>query len=330
MHEEKIVLARQQIDVLRKEFKKQDIHKVCLVSCGGSLATLYPLKYILERETDQVFTAIYSANEFYNDPPKNLAHSLVIFNSQSGQTPETVNAAKLAHSQGALCAAFTAKPGSEIEKAVDCPIYYYDNPVDPYPLVLSIFPEVYQTVFSLLDEIEGTQTLEDMRYAMDQLESVCSKAVSEFSPLAHEFAQKNRSEPLIYTVSAGLDLCIAYILTNCSFMESIWRHSSPIHAGEFFHGACEAFDKNTSVVAFLGLGKYRAVEERAVKFLERITEKLVVLDARALDLSALPEWTRECVAPLVLHSIASDFCLQISYLTGHPMTSRRYMGVMKY
>ena len=31
-----------------------------------------------------------------------------------------------------------------------------------------------------------------------------------------------------------------------------------------FHGACEAIDKETAVVAFLGIGPWRSVEERAV------------------------------------------------------------------
>lgn len=319
-----------QIDTVRKEFAQRNIDSIYLVACGGSLATLYPIKYIIERETEKIFTACHSANEFYFDPPKRLTNSLVILNSQSGSTSETVNAARIAREQGALCVAFTTKPNSEIEKNVDRVIYYYDNPANPYPLLLSIFPEVYQLTFALLDEIEKTNRLPDMRIAMENLESVCQDSVARFKPQALSFAEKHLNEPLIYTVSAGLDSCIAYILTNCSFMESIWRDSSPIHAGELLHGACEAIEEDTPVFAFLGLGKYRPVEERAVKFLQRITKKLTVLDASALNLSPLPEWTRVYVAPLVLHSIASDYCQQLANLMGHPMSSRRYMGTMKY
>ena len=232
--------------------------------------------------------------------------------------------------RGALTAAFTTVPGSAIEAAVDCPIYYYDDPEDPYPLLLSIFPEVYQLTYALLDLLNGTDRLPVMETAMEELETVCKRAVAQFAPQAREFARKHRTEPGIYTVSAGLDRCVAYILTNCSFMESVWRHSSPLHAGELFHGACEAIGRETPVVAFLGLGRYRPVEERAVKFLQRITDKLTVLDAAALDLTGIPEELRDVTAPLVLHAVASDFCLQLSYLTGHPMSSRRYMGVMKY
>lgn len=331
MHEEKITLVRSQIAALRKAFAARTIENVYVVSCGGSLATLYPFKYILERETDKVSTGAYSANEFACDPPKRLGEkSLVLLNSQSGTTAETVRAAKIAKERGALTAAYTTAPGSALEQAVDCPIYYYDDPVNPYPLLLSIFPEVYETVFSLLDELEGTNRLPEMQQAMEALEEVDARAVCQFGAQAREFAQKHRTEPVIYTVSAGLDLCVAYIATNCSFMESVWRHSSPVHAGEFFHGACEAFSKETPVLAFLGLGPWRPVEERAVKFLQRITDKLTVLDAAALDLDGLPDWTRPYVAPLVLHALASDDCLQLSYLLGHPMSSRRYMGVMKY
>lgn len=331
MHEEKIQLVKEQIAALRSAFAARTIENIYVVSVGGSLATLYPFKYIIERETDKVSTGAYSANEFANDPPRRLnEHTLVVFNSQSGSTPESVAAARLAKSRGALTACYTTAPGSAIEQAVDCPIYYYDDPVNPYPLVLSIYPEVYQTVFSLLDELEGTNRLPEMEAAMLALEGVCKQAVGEWGAEARKFALERRNEPVFYTVSAGLDLCIAYILTNCSFMESVWRHSSPVHAGEFFHGACEAFDKNTPVVAFLGLGDWRPVEERAVKFLQRITDKLTVLDAAALDLSALPAWTHAYVAPLVLHAMASDYCLRLSQVLGHPMSSRRYMGVMKY
>lgn len=331
MHEEKIELVRTQIAALQSAFAARPIETVYVVSCGGSLATLQPIRYILERETDKVAVGSYSANEFVNDPPRRLNEkTLVVLNSQGGGTPETVAAAKLAASRGALTAAYTTAPGSAIAEAVDCPIWYYDDPVNPYPLVLSIFPEVYQTAFALLDVLEGTKRLPDIETAMLALEGVCKQAVMEHRAQAREFAAAHRTEPVIYTVSAGLDSCVAYILTNCSFMESVWRHSSPVHAGEFFHGACEAFDRETPVVAFMGLGAWRPVEERAVKFLQRITDKLTVLDAAGLDLDALPAWTRPWVAPLVLHSLASEYCLQLSNLLGHPMSSRRYMGVEKY
>lgn len=331
MHEEKIALVRRQIEALAAAVASRNIRHVWVVACGGSLATLDPFRYILTAETDKVSAAAVNAAEFAAELPKGLGEDcLVVLNSQSGTTAETVRAAQLAKERGALTAAYTTVPASPLEQAVDFPIYYYDDPVNPYPLLLSIFPEVYQTVFALLDVWEGTKRLPIMETAMENLEEVCGRATASFKPEALEFAANHRTEPIIYTVSAGLDRCIAYILTNCSFMESVWRHSSPLHAGELFHGACEAIDKETAVVAFLGIGPWRSVEERAVKFLQRVTDKLTVLDAAALDLTGIPAEVQDIVAPLVLHAIASDYCLRLSQRLGHPMSSRRYMGIMKY
>lgn len=262
MHEEKIALVRRQIEALAAAVASRNIRHVWVVACGGSLATLDPFRYILTAETDKVSAAAVNAAEFAAELPKGLGEDcLVVLNSQSGTTAETVRAAQLAKERGALTAAYTTAPESPLEQAVDFPIYYYDDPVNPYPLLLSIFPEVYQTVFALLDVWEGTKRLPIMETAMENLEEVCGRATASFKPEALEFAANHRTEPIIYTVSAGLDRCIAYILTNCSFMESVWRHSSPLHAGELFHGACEAIDKETAVVAFLGIGPWRSVED---------------------------------------------------------------------
>lgn len=331
MHEDKQALVQEQIANVKKAVEGRTIENIYFVACGGSLATLYPGKYILERESAKVSTGSYSANEFYHDPPARLGkNSLVVLNSQSGGTAETVNAARLAAERGALTAAFTTTPGSPLEKAVDHVLYYYDDPVNPYPMILSIYPEVYMLVFAVLDALEGSSKAADIQDAMQKLQDTCKGVAAGHKAAAREFAAKHRTEPLIYTIAAGLNCSISYVLTNCAFMESIWIDSSPLHAGEFFHGAFEAVDKDTAVFAFVGIGPTRPLEERAVEFLQRFTNKLTVLDAKSFDLDNMAEWTRPYVAPLVLNNLAGSYCNELSYLKGHPMSSRRYMGVEKY
>ena len=116
MHEDKLELVRTQIRALCQAVQARDIQAVYTVSCGGSLATLYPFAYLLPRETARVSTAAISANEFVHDPPCRLdEHTLVILNSQSGTTPETVRAAETAAAAGALTAAYTTGTDSPIE-----------------------------------------------------------------------------------------------------------------------------------------------------------------------------------------------------------------------
>ena len=60
------------------------------------------------------------------------------------------------------------------------------------------------------------------------------------------------------------------------------------------------------------------------------SEAYAVLDAAALDLEAYPGWLRAPVSALVLNRLAALYCDEMSYAMGHPISSRRYMGVEKY
>ena len=331
MHEEKIQLVDSQIQQLVGLIKARDIQQVYFVACGGSLATLQPGKYILQRETTAVFAETYNAAEFVADPPIRLNEkTLVVLNSQSGGTAETVAAARLASEKGALTAAFTTAPGSAIEKSVAQVIYYYDDPANPFPAVLTIFPEVAKLTYALLDVFNGTNLLLQVNEAMLRLQSTFDAACDEYRPAARAFARGYDKEPLIYTVAAGLNSCVSYVMTNCLIMESLWKDSSSIHAGEFFHGACEAFDASTPVLVLMGIGKTRSLEERVVKFLRRKTDKLIVLDAAALDLSVYPAFIRPLTASLILNRLCALYIDDMSFVMGHPVSSRRYMGVEKY
>lgn len=72
MHEEKIALVDGQVKAVQQAVAARAVENVYFVACGGSLATLYPGKYILERETAAVSTGAYTAAEFLNDPPARL------------------------------------------------------------------------------------------------------------------------------------------------------------------------------------------------------------------------------------------------------------------
>ena len=68
MHEEKIALVDGQVKAVQQAVAARAVENVYFVACGGSLATLYPGKYILERETAAVSTGAYTAAEFLIPP----------------------------------------------------------------------------------------------------------------------------------------------------------------------------------------------------------------------------------------------------------------------
>lgn len=64
MHEEKIALVDGQVKAVQQAVAARAVENVYFVACGGSLATLYPGKYILERETAAVSTGAYTRRSF--------------------------------------------------------------------------------------------------------------------------------------------------------------------------------------------------------------------------------------------------------------------------
>ena len=109
-------------DVLKKHDK---ITHVYFVACGGSYAGLYPAKYFLQSEAKDLIIGHYSSNEFCHATPKALGKdSIVITQSFSGTTPETVRAAGIAQEAGAASIAVTYDAESPLAKNGDHVVTY--------------------------------------------------------------------------------------------------------------------------------------------------------------------------------------------------------------
>ena len=99
--------------------------EVFLVACGGSLVDLYPAKFFLASESCLLRSDLYTANEFVHAAPKVLGErSVVILCSHSGDTPEMVEAVKVAKAAGSLTVTLTHNKSSHIADFSDHNIVY--------------------------------------------------------------------------------------------------------------------------------------------------------------------------------------------------------------
>ena len=62
---------------------------------------------------------------------------------------------------------------------------------------------------------------------------------------AKEFAEKYKDAPVVYVMSSGASMEVAYSTSICLMMEMQWVNSSAIHSGEYFHGPFEITDRET-------------------------------------------------------------------------------------
>ena len=305
------------------------ISEVFLVACGGSLVDLYPAKFFLASEGCRLRADLYTANEFVHALPKALGdRSAVIVCSHSGDTPEAVEAARIAQAAGSLNVTLTHNSSSDIAAFADYNVVYEwgdESSVrnNPMAITLTVCLEILQCA-------EGYPAYDDFRQALWQIDAVVAAARNKVRGRTKTFAETYQNEKLFYVLSSGASYGHAYGFAICSLMEMQWLHTSAIHSGEFFHGPFEVTDKTTNFFVLANEGRTRPLDLRVIAFLERYAEHFEVLDARELGIGVLPESVVDYFNPVLFYSVLCDYREALAEIRGHPLEKRRYMGKVKY
>jgi fructoselysine 6-phosphate deglycase len=308
--------------------KDKKAQQYFFVACGGSMATLQAAQYIFDRES-AIPSYIYTSQEFICRTPKGLGeNSVVILCSHSGKTSETVEAAKFSKNIGALTIAFSNDITSPLSQAVDYLVSYgWGDEVDASE---GLSGQLLRTVFGILNIDNKSDKYERAILAIDQLQDCITTNVEKFDKAALAFADEYKREPLFYTMASGICYPEAYALTACFLMEMQWIHSGCIHSGEFFHGPLEITDYDVAFILLKSIGDTRMIDERAHKFIERYSKKVIVIDALEFDMDGIDKDLHEYLQQAVMTAVVKRYIDYLAEARGHLLKVRRYMGKTSY
>ena len=304
-----------------------DLKHVGLIGCGGTLAQLYPLHYVLERYGQSFIATIHNGGEFMTRKPSYVSsQSLVFASSHSGETKETVNAVQYAKGQGATIISVTANPESTLGKMSDLCLTYDDGPaLSEAKLLIG-----HLVGLSLLSNAGYLPNITDVLQTWKSLPDAFLATMDQLDASAISFAQKAKNEELFYVLGAGPAYGPAYAFTICKLMEMQWLNGVPLNAAELFNGPVEAVHGDLPVLVLASEDEVRPQAERAIRFLEQYTSKLHVIDTKTLELPTLPAEQREIFSALLLWPAINVYAERLSEATGHPLSKRRYMGIVPY
>lgn len=306
------------------------LRHVFFVACGGSLSIMHPAKFMLDQHAS-LPSDVFNAAEFVARAPKRLgANTLVILCSMTGTTKETTAAAAFARESGAITVGLTVEPGSPLGMAVDHTIkfeapYTTGVPIDAKDSNYSL---IYQLVIGLAAAAGGENLTEPLIESLHNLQAAIDRAQDTYAPLWDRYAEHFARQDVIYTMASGASYGAAYSFAICVLMEMQWINSQAIHSNEFFHGPFEVLDETRCFVLMKGLDSTRALDDRADAFLHRYgkAENILVLDAKALDLSGIDERFRGNVAPLIFFDTLWRFIYKVAGFRQQVMLDgRRYM-----
>lgn len=305
------------------------ITEVFLVACGGSLVDLYPAKFFLASESYRLRSELYTSNEFVHALPKVIGNrSVVIICSHTGDTPESVEAAKVAKDEGSLIVTLTHNESSHIAAFSDQNIVYDwgdESSVQNNPMAITL-----ALCLEVLQHAEGYANYPEFREALLKIDDVVTAARKKVRERVAAFAQRYQKEKLFHILSSGASYGHAYGFAICSLMEMQRIHASAIHSGEFFHGPFEVTDKQTNFIVLVNEGRTRPLDQRVLRFLERYAKNYEVIDARELGIGVLPGSVVGYFNPVLFYSVLSDYREALAKIRNHPLETRRYMGKVDY
>ncbi|MBW8351905.1 SIS domain-containing protein [Bacillus sp. IITD106] len=319
---------QEQIKHVLDAVKARKIENVFFVACGGSMASLSFGDYFFTKETEMP-SFVYTSNEFVHRNPKALGkNSLVILRSHSGTTPETVQAASFSREKGALTVAISMDVDSPLCEESEFTVHYnYKDGSDAIDGETGMF---YTLIFKLLNIFAPNEKYERFVNQLTNLQSLIDKNVELYAERANEYGKKNKREKLIYTMGSGAYIHHAYSFTSCLLMEMLWIHSNAIHSGEYFHGPFEITDFDVPFLIIKGDGTSRPLDERAINFAQKFSDKVEIVDVEAFNYDGVDEDLREYFGPALAGFVLRQYADGLAEHTGHPLSVRRYMWKMEY
>lgn len=317
-------------DVENKLRSLGGLSEIYFVACGGSLAALYPSKYLLELESRTNLRIGFStSNEFVHATPKKLGkNSLVITCSHQGDTPETVEATELARSRGSTCIVLTYNADSPITKFGDYVIAYEWGPgsrVENQKISIGL-----KIAFELLKVYEAYAHYQKAMDSFNKVHDLVQRARQQVYPKAKAFSEECKEQEVIYTLGSGPNFAVSYIEAICILIEMQWIHSGSFHSGEFFHGPLEITDDQTPMILMMSVGRTRPLDQRVLDFLTKYGRKIHVIDAEELGFGSLPDSVSEFICPVFLLNVVDVYNQELAVQRNHPLTQRRYMWKVSY
>jgi len=319
------------IDAALGGLSARAITSVFLVACGGSLSIMHPGKCFLDAYSSAVSCDVFNADEFVSRKPKRLGpSSLVILCSQTGNTRETVGAAKYAKAKGAYCIGMTLDPKSSLAQEVNAVVQYKASYATGFPIDAadSNYSVLYLLLAGLLRRTDGIDCLAKLMSSLERLQPAIDNAHLTFKDRFEAYAPRFQGASAIYTLAAGPCYGAAYSYSTCVLMEMQRFDSQAIHANEFFHGPFEVVDDKTCVIVLVGLDDTRRLTERALRFLERFAsnDRILSLDAKELSLEEIEPEFAPYLVPLIFFDSLWKFAYKLAALRNLPMLEgRRYM-----
>jgi fructoselysine-6-phosphate deglycase len=285
-------------------------------SSGGSMSMMLPFELWINQTSNIPSGSMISADLTAMGCNRITDKTVAFLTSKSGDTTDTLEAARYLKQRGVRLVSVTGVPDSPLEKLSDFCITYGDG--RPQELVF------YLLVGRLLYRHGAFPEYPQFADELKNLASALAEVRKQADPFCLEYAKKYCREPYHIWIGSGDLWPMAYSYSMCTLEESLWLRTKSVSSPEFFHGTLELLEDDVCVTLLMTDGPTRFLDEKVKLFASQHTKKLTCFDARDYMLPGISHSFWSLLSPVIMAAVLQRVSKNMEAITGHSLDIRRY------
>lgn len=330
-----LVKVGDQMEALADKVADEGYDAIFLMGVGGTWDELMQLAYFMNKYGDRDLEVYLThAAEFNVAGHKRMtSKSVVLTASESGTTPEVLEAIAKIKKMGARVIAMT-NPKGKIGQAVgeeNCVMMASDHGDG------GCEGGYYLADRFGLKILERRGCFPKYREFVEQTKNIWATLIDvrkKFEPKAEEIARKYALAPYTMFIGSGALWGETILFSMCILEEMQWKRTRSISSAEFFHGTLELVERDVPVILIKGEDEYRKLDERVEAFLKSGRtgdQDIVVIDTAEYATPGLDDEFRPLVSVWILTSLITDrLTAYYELVTKHNKDYRRYYHQFDY
>lgn len=317
-----IYAQRAEIERIADEVCGQGFDSIIFTSSGGSLAMMQPFDYLVSTMSDIPVQSQISADLLTVGNRRIGKGTIAFMASKSGDTKETVAAAKAVKDAGCTIISTLGVENSPLGELSDYSVVYKNG--RPMEMVLYLLIGKILNNKGYFDEYD--------RFA-DELANLPSALVSVGKAadcMAREYALKHQNDPYQIWIGSGNLWGPTYSFAMCVLEESQWLRTKSVSSPEFFHGTIELVEPGVCVALAMTEAQTRPLDERVARFCNEYADDFTVFDTRDYELPGISDEFRWMLSPVVLNAVLSRVSKNFEQIRDHSLDIRRYYRKVEY
>jgi len=304
------------IIALADQIRSQEIKQVYIAARGTSDNAGRYAQYILGAYNHlMVSLATPSLFTIYTQPP-DLSNTLVLGISQSGKSPDIVSVLAEGKRQGALTAAITNFPGSDLGRAADLVLNLHAG--EEISLAATKTYTSQLACLAILSAELGSS--EESRAKLNELPQHVEK-VFELEDYVHNLAERYRYMSHCVVIGRGFNYATAFEF-SLKLKELTYTIAEPYSSADFLHGPVALVDRGFPAFVIAPSGKMIPEMKSLVREVrDRHAEVIMLSDHQDLlkatrHALALPTGVPEWLSPITAIIPAQMFAMYLADTRG--------------